>query len=212
MVRPSVPTPASTGRHARAPAPMEKWQDQHRAVFRNIAGHGRADNSALNQRVRGSSPWRRTPPDLRFLRKTGPRHPRSRGLVSPSCVHRSATCLTAARQCLAEHGGLHAWARSWSPAGVGRRYQRLDLQQAGSQGHSSNGGRLIAFPHPEARRCRPPGPPAAPRHLAAAGPMPFARVRSGVRRVTRSYRAASSTVSRSSRSRSCPKRRTAGRS
>jgi hypothetical protein len=49
----------------------------------------------LNQRVRGSSPWRRTPSDLRFLRDTGPDHRRSRHVVYPSCVHRSATGLTA---------------------------------------------------------------------------------------------------------------------
>jgi len=48
----------------------------------------------LNQRVRGSSPWRRTPSDLRILQGTASNHPRRPTLVYPSCVHRSATGLT----------------------------------------------------------------------------------------------------------------------
>jgi hypothetical protein len=76
----------------------------------------------LNQRVRGSSPWRRTPPDardLRFLQETRSRRPRRRGVVHPWCVHRSATCLTTLISAPARHPGNHAWAKRC--AGARRR-------------------------------------------------------------------------------------------
>jgi hypothetical protein len=71
----------STGRHCAARRSTQKW----------------IIPPTLNQRVRGSSPWRRTPPypaDLRCLRETASRHPRLRGVVHPWCIHRSATCRT----------------------------------------------------------------------------------------------------------------------